>query len=314
MFYQHFFSLNHTLTQPLFTQPLVTQPMLCAVHPTPSQHPCYPPTMSLSKPFSLLYSIITPTLHDHPRTNLMPWKIAINRSARAVFAEWDQFGFLFGVCDDAVWAVFNTPPGGVLRARPDFPVPAALAAGDSPAVRDAFKRATDARSAWLAVSAAFCAAVLDSIGESNRLAISDPDTDTLHLSPRDIINAMTDCSPRGNDGCRGRRPASASEEKACSPSRPSCTHCNVSRTPCPAQHSRTYSSCARCVQTFSGISVPFHRSPPVHFIVYGAKRGNWTADVRGLRNLPVGPTLQHPRPLQPSALRWQHRRVRGRSE
>jgi hypothetical protein len=29
------------------------------------------------------------------------------------------------------------------------------------------------------------------IGESNRLAISDPDTDTLHLSPRDIINAMT---------------------------------------------------------------------------------------------------------------------------
>jgi hypothetical protein len=41
------------------------------------------------------------------------------------------------------------------------------------------------------VSAAFCAAILDSIGESNRLVISDPDTDTLHLSPRDIINAMT---------------------------------------------------------------------------------------------------------------------------
>jgi hypothetical protein len=44
----------------------------------------------------------------------------------------------------------------------------------------------------LAVSAAFCAAILDNIiGESNRLAISDPETDTLHLSPRDIINAMT---------------------------------------------------------------------------------------------------------------------------
>ncbi len=49
----------------------------------------------------------------------------------------------------------------------------------------------DARSAWLAVSTAFCAAILDSIGESNRLAISDPDTHTPHLSPRDIINAMT---------------------------------------------------------------------------------------------------------------------------
>jgi len=78
-----------------------------------------------------------------------------------------------------------------LRARPDFPAPAALAAGDGPAVRDAFKRATDARASWLACSAAFCAAILDSIGESNRLAIADPDTDTLHLSPRDIINAMT---------------------------------------------------------------------------------------------------------------------------
>ncbi len=41
----------------------------------------------------------------------MLWKIAINRAA---FAEWDAFGFLFGVCDDAVWAVLNTPPGGQL--------------------------------------------------------------------------------------------------------------------------------------------------------------------------------------------------------
>ena len=188
MFYQRLFSLNHPTP---FTQPLVTQPMLCAVHPTPRPHPCYLPTMSHPKPFSPLYPIITPTLHDHPRTNLVPWKIALNRSARAVFAEWDQFGFLFGVCDDAVWAVLNTPPGGQLRARPDFPAPAALNAGDGPAVRDAFKRATDARASWLACSAAFCAAILDSIGESNRLAIADPDTDTLHLSPRDIINAMT---------------------------------------------------------------------------------------------------------------------------
>ncbi len=56
----------------------------------------------------------------------MSWKIALNRSARAVFAEWDQFGFLFGVCDDAVWAVLNTPPGGQLRVdqifRPQLPL------------------------------------------------------------------------------------------------------------------------------------------------------------------------------------------------
>jgi hypothetical protein len=86
----------------------------------------------------------------------------------------------------------HQPPGGQLRVRPDSSVPAYLQANAGPAARQAFKRATDARSAWLAVSAAFCAAILDSIlGESNRLAISDPDTDTLHLSPRDIINAMT---------------------------------------------------------------------------------------------------------------------------
>ncbi len=173
--------------------------------------------MSHSKHFSPLTPIIIPTLHDHPRINLVPRKIAINRSARAVFAEWDRFGFLFGVCDDTVWAVLNTPPGaggGLLGARPDFPVPADLVAGAGLAARDAFKRATEARSARLACSAAFCAVILDSIGESNRLAISDPDTDTLHLSPRDIINAMTALHGTMMGWCRGRRLASAPEEKA----------------------------------------------------------------------------------------------------
>ena len=122
---------------------------------------------------------------------MVSWKVAINRAARAVFAEWDDFGFLFGVCDDAVWDVLNAPTGGALRDRPEFLAPAALGAGAHPAARDVFKRATDSRAAWLACSASFCAAILDSIGDANRLAIADPDTDTLHLSPRDIIVAMT---------------------------------------------------------------------------------------------------------------------------
>ena len=118
----------------------------------------------------------------------MSWKIAINRAARGVFAEWDAYGFVFGVCDDAVWAILNTHPGQQLRARPDFPIPADLQANAGPAARDVFKRATDSRAAWLACSAAFAVAILDSIGESNRLA---PVTDTLNLTPRDIITAMT---------------------------------------------------------------------------------------------------------------------------
>jgi hypothetical protein len=142
LFFQHLFSLHQPLTQPHFTQPPVTQPVSCSLHPTPRHHPCYPPTMLHSKPFSPLTPIITPTLHDHPRTNLVPWKIA-----RGVFAEWDAFGFLFSVCDDAVWAVLNTPPEQQLRARTDFPIPADLQANADPAARDAFKRATDSRAA-----------------------------------------------------------------------------------------------------------------------------------------------------------------------
>ncbi len=121
------------------------------------------------------------------------------------------------MCDDAVWAVLNTPPGGVLRDRPEFPAPAALGAGANPAARDVLKRATDSRAAWFACSASFCAAILDSIGDANRLAIADPDTDILHLFPRDITIAMTllhDVAPRDNDGCRGRRVACTTEEKA----------------------------------------------------------------------------------------------------
>jgi hypothetical protein len=95
---------------------------------------------------------------------------------------------LFTVCDNALWAL---PPGGPLRARPDFQEPAALAAGANPVARDAFKRATESRAALLACAASFLLAILDNIGEANRLAISHPLTDTLHLTPRGVIIAMT---------------------------------------------------------------------------------------------------------------------------
>ncbi len=79
----------------------------------------------------------------------MPWKVAINQAARGVFAEWDAYGFLFGVCDDQVWAILNTPPGQQLRTHPDFPIPANLQAKKiaGPAARDVFKRAMDSRAA-----------------------------------------------------------------------------------------------------------------------------------------------------------------------
>jgi hypothetical protein len=61
---------------------------------------------------SKLAPTILPTLIDHPRANLVLWKLAINRASRGVFAEWDAFGFLFADCNDALWALLNTPPLG----------------------------------------------------------------------------------------------------------------------------------------------------------------------------------------------------------
>jgi hypothetical protein len=180
--------------------------------------------MSHLKHFSPLTPVITPTLHDQPRTNLVPWKIAINRAARGVFAEWDAYGFLFGVCDDPVWAILNTPAGQQLRACPDFPISADLQANAGPAARDVFKLATNSRAAWLACSAAFAVAILDSIGESNRLAIADPVTDALNLTPRDIINAMTLLHGTVTGAEVGRLFASASEEKTVIHCRPTCPH------------------------------------------------------------------------------------------
>jgi hypothetical protein len=59
---------------------------------------------------SKLALTILPTLTDHPRANLVLWKLVINREARGVFAEWDAFGFLFAVCDDALCVLLKTPP------------------------------------------------------------------------------------------------------------------------------------------------------------------------------------------------------------
>ncbi len=95
----------------------------------------YPKTCHTPNPFHP-----SPLFHYHPNLTrssthqfgAAPWKITINRAARGVFAEWDTFEFLFGVCDDAVWAVLNTPPGQQLRPRPDFSAPADLQANAGP--------------------------------------------------------------------------------------------------------------------------------------------------------------------------------------
>jgi hypothetical protein len=153
-----------------------TQPHCCTAGNTFHPKPC----MSHSK---LAPPVITPTLHDYPRTNLVPWKVAINLAARGVFAEWDAFGFLFDVCDDAVWVVLNTSSGGRCGTDQIFrfqlilpPVLALLPATLSSAPRN------PGQLGW---TVAGCVTILESIGESNRLAIYRIPTQTSYICPRE---------------------------------------------------------------------------------------------------------------------------------
>ncbi len=206
------------------------------------------------------------------------------------------------------------PPGGALRARPDFLAPADLAAGDGPAVRDAFKRATAARSAWLAVSAAFCAAILDSIGEPNRLAISDPDTDTLHLSSRDIINAMTALhgTMTGVEVDALRLPLKKKLAAIVDlPAHIVSFRGHLARLTAAGQAPLALDAYRLFLALLSPFPV-FLQNTMLWTVANGAI-GQQTY-LRGICSLHSGPAFQHPCPFQPSTLRWQHRRVRGRSE
>ncbi len=185
------------LPTPLFAPPPSHNPIL--LNPLLPNPYCAPYTLPLG---------ITPVTHPpchtpNPLPLLLPLPFAITHASiwcrgrsRSIGprAACSLKGMPSGSCSAYATmqsGLSSTPPGQQLRARPDFPIPVDLQAYASPAARDAFKRATDARADWLACSAAFCVAILDSIGKSNCLAISDPDTYTLHLSPRDIINVMT---------------------------------------------------------------------------------------------------------------------------
>ena len=95
--------LNPILPNPLLPNPCCL-PYTLPLGSTPVTHPpCHTPN-----PLSPLLPLPSTIIHA---LNLVPWKIAINRAARGVFAEWDAYGFLFGVCDDAVWAILNIPWG-----------------------------------------------------------------------------------------------------------------------------------------------------------------------------------------------------------
>jgi hypothetical protein len=220
--------LSHVVCLPLFGYLLAL--FLCVTyspHPSPpTHHLLNTPHLFLLHPVAVLGTTLTLTYH------VPIWcreiNIAINRAARGVFAEWNGMTSVSCPVCATTWSGLSstTHQGGCCGtdqiSRSLLLLPPVLTL-----LRDAFKRATYSRADWLACSASFCGAILKSIGESNRLAISNPDTDTLHSSPLDIIHQCDDCSSRGNDGRGSRHLASASEEKAFIRCQTPCTHRHV---------------------------------------------------------------------------------------
>ncbi len=229
----------------------------------------------------------------------------------------------FTVCDDALWALLNTPPGGQLRARPDFPDPVILAAGANSAARDAFKRATECRAALLACAAFFLLAILDSIvGEANRLAISDSPTDTLHLTPRGVIIAMTAFHGvmTGAEVEALRQPLKKKLSAVSDlPSHIVTFRGVLARLANAGQATHPTVRCVpfvthptvRCVPFVPCHRHPIPRFPAVYIIVYCGERGNCATDVRGLCRVHPPAIAQH---LSPQTFRGQPRRVQGRSK
>ncbi len=165
-----------------------------------------------------------------------------------------------------------------MRDRPDFPELASLGANAGPAARDAFKRATESRAAWLSCSVVFCAAI------EHRRVKSHCSLGFRHRQIHPTLvparhHQCEDCSPRDDDGCRGRRLASSSEENFVGDFRSRCTHRHVQRKPCLARKCRTSSShsCSMRSVCFLQLSPPTPFLTINHFVVYGGKRGDCAA-------------------------------------
>ncbi len=164
---------------------------------------------------------------------------------RALYSpnDWDDFGLLFGVCDDALWALLNTPARGVLRDRPEFPAPASLGTNANPAARDVFKT----RHGLHGCLARMLSIFLCCDPRKHRRYKSPCYCGSQHRHPSSLPARHHHCydvAPRDDDGCRGRCVAYTPEEKAHRNLRPPRSHPGVQRNPWPTSNSRPSSSSA----------------------------------------------------------------------
>ncbi len=138
-----FFHSTTLLLNPILPNPLLPNPC-CAPYTlslgsTPVTHPpCHPPN------------------HFHPLTLILSLPSTIIHAPIWCRGRSPSIGpraacSLNGMPSDSCSA-YATTRQQLKRSRPDFLIPADLQANAGPAARDAFKRATDARAAWLACS------------------------------------------------------------------------------------------------------------------------------------------------------------------
>jgi hypothetical protein len=120
------------------SSPLPLSPLGSVDHEVPfplSEAPLFPPTSAMPTLADLTSSssdyVLPVTLHDTPRLFLQKWLVAVNAYARTLEPSLDQYGALYLVCTDEVWAdltknqvhpVHNIGPIAI-RPRPDHPTP-----------------------------------------------------------------------------------------------------------------------------------------------------------------------------------------------
>ena len=114
--------------------------------------------------------------------------------------EEDEYGALSLVCDDVTWAALRgniipaptqgDPLNTTTRARPVYTRPAPSLSSDTPAVRAVSKEEKEAYVAYLKARSTLRAALLQSIGPTNKLSMEKALGDLLDVTPDEIYAKM----------------------------------------------------------------------------------------------------------------------------
>ena len=135
--------------------------------------------------------VIEPGLDTEPRENLENWLSAIGDAARSYCSKRSPLGALHLACTDEVWNALHPPAaGGAPTPRPTHPQPAPLTGVETGAARAVQVASELLYQDYADAEATLRLALLKSIGQTNRRAITSRITVLHHLTSNDIIAHM----------------------------------------------------------------------------------------------------------------------------